>query len=84
MLSNALLDPIEQSIVESTPACNDCGFQPYCGSEPVYHYATQKDIIGHKALSGFCKKNMAIMRRLITLIEDDLEARKILLSWVKI
>ncbi len=84
MLSNALLDPIEQSIAESVPGCNDCGFQPYCGSEPVYHYATQKDSIGHKALSGFCKKNMAIMRRLISLMEDDIEAKKILLNWVRV
>ncbi len=84
MLSEALLNPIEQSIVESVPGCQDCGFQPYCGSDPVYHYATQKDSVGHKALSGFCKKNMAIMRRLISLMEDDAEAKKILLSWVKV
>jgi uncharacterized protein len=84
MLSNALLDPIEQSIAESVPSCNDCGFQPYCGSDPVYHHATQKDVVGHKALSGFCKKNMAIMRRLISLMEDDAVARQVLLSWVKL
>lgn len=63
--------------------CNDCGFQPYCGSDPIYHHATQKDSIGHKALSGFCKKNMAIMRRLICLMEDDPQAKQILLNWAK-
>ncbi len=84
MLSESLLNPIEQSIVESVPACNDCGFQPYCGSDPVYHHATQRDAIGHKALSGFCQKNMAIMRRLISLMEDDLETKKILLSWTQL
>jgi uncharacterized protein len=55
MLSNELLDPLEQSLSESVPICNDCGFQPYCGSEPVYHHATQGDFIGHKAFSGFCQ-----------------------------
>ncbi len=84
MLSSALLDPLEASIAESVPGCHDCGFQPYCGSEPVYHYATQKDPVGHKALSGFCKKNMAIMRRLISLMEDDPAAKKILHSWVRV
>lgn len=84
MLSDALLQPLEQSIAESVPACRDCGFQPYCGSDPLYHHATQKDSVGHKALSGFCKKNMAIMRKLITLLADDPDARKILLDWVRI
>jgi len=34
MLSDALLAPLEQSITESVPGCNDCAFQPYCGSDP--------------------------------------------------
>lgn len=83
MLSDSLLSPLEQSITESSPSCNDCAFQPYCGSDPTYHHATQKDLVGHKALSGFCKRSMAVMRRLITLLEDDPEARKILLSWLR-
>jgi radical SAM protein with 4Fe4S-binding SPASM domain len=84
MLSNALLDPLEASITESVPGCNDCGFQPYCGSDPTYHYATQRDTVGHKALSGFCQRNMAVMRKLVTLLTDDPEARRILMSWVRV
>ncbi len=84
MLSDALLGPLEATITESMPMCNDCGFQNYCGSDPVYHYATQGDIIGNKAFSGFCKKNMTIMRHLIKLLEDDPEARDVLLSWVRV
>ena len=38
---------------------------------------------GHKAKSGFCSKNMKIFRYLFTLLEDDPEARKILLGWVR-
>lgn len=83
MLSDQLLNPLETSLTESVPACHDCGFQPYCGSDPSYHHATQKDSIGHKALSGFCKKNMAITRRLITLMEDNPDACAILLSWLR-
>ena len=83
MLSDALLDTLEQSIAESVPACNDCGFQPYCGSDPVYHYATQGDIVGNKAYSGFCRKNMSMLRHIISLMEDDPEAKRILMSWVR-
>jgi His-Xaa-Ser system radical SAM maturase HxsB len=84
MLSDNLLNALELSITESVPACNDCGFQPYCGSDPTYHHATQKDTIGHKMFSGFCKRNMTVMRKLITLLTDDPEAREILLGWIKI
>lgn len=84
MLSEALLTPLEESMTHSVPNCSDCALQPYCGSEPLYHYATQGDLVGHKALSGFCEKNMAIMKHLIRLIEDDPEAKKILLNWVRI
>lgn len=79
--SDTLLDILEETLLESVPSCSDCGFKPYCGTDPNYHYATQKDIIGNKSNSGFCAKNMAIFRHLITLLEDDVDARKILLSW---
>jgi uncharacterized protein len=84
LLSEPLLNALEESICESVPSCNDCGFQVYCGSDPLYHYSTQRDVVGHKALSGYCQRNMSIMRRLIALMEDDPAARSILLSWVRI
>lgn len=83
ILSDTVLDTLEATLSESLPMCNDCGFLPYCGTEPVYHHATQGDAVGHKATSGFCSKNMKIFRYLFTLLEDDPEARKILLSWVR-
>jgi His-Xaa-Ser system radical SAM maturase HxsB len=83
ILSDTLLNTLESTLSESIPMCADCGFLPYCGTDPVYHYATQGDIVGNKALSGFCSKNMKIFRHIITLLEDDFEARKILLSWVR-
>jgi His-Xaa-Ser system radical SAM maturase HxsB len=83
MLSDTLLDTLELTLSESIPMCADCGFLPYCGTDPVYHYATQGDVVGNKALSGFCSKNMKIFRHVISLLEDDSEARKTLLSWVR-
>jgi radical SAM protein with 4Fe4S-binding SPASM domain len=82
MLSNDdLMDAIESSITVSSPTCTDCAFLPYCGSDPVYHYATQRDTVGNKALSGFCRKNMGIFRHLITLMEEDTDSRRIMQGW---
>lgn len=82
MLSPALLTPLEDSVAESVPMCEECAFLPYCGSDPDYHYATQQDFVGHKALSGFCKKNMGVFRYIIQKLEDSPEDRQILESWV--
>lgn len=83
LLSEALLEPLEQSLTESVPMCTDCAFQPYCGSDPVYHFATQGDFVGNKKLSGFCIKSMEVIRHLISLLENDPESRSVLMSWVR-
>ena len=83
MLSDVLLDTLEYSLAESSPMCHECGFLPYCGTDPVYHYATQHDVVGHKALSGFCNKNMKIFRYIFSLLERDEVTKNILLSWVR-
>jgi uncharacterized protein len=83
MLSPALLNPLEESVAETVPMCEECAFLPYCGSDPDYHYATQHDFVGHKALSGFCKKNMGVFRYLIQKMEDDPAAKKVLESWAR-
>lgn len=82
MLSDALLDPLEQSLAESSPMCSECGLLPYCGSDPVYHHATQRDAVGHKAFSGFCAKNMGILKHIFLKLEDDLEAKDIMMGWL--
>ncbi|MDR3635415.1 MAG: His-Xaa-Ser system radical SAM maturase HxsB [Isosphaeraceae bacterium] len=82
MLSDALVDVLSETMTESVPMCADCGFQPYCGSDPVYHYATQGDVVGFKPSSDFCRKNMAVMRHLVHLLEDDERAASVLKSWL--
>ncbi len=79
--ADALLDPLEASFAASAPMCASCAFEPYCGAEPVYHHATQGDVVGHKAFSSFCSRNMAIFRGLITRMEADPEVRQIFLRW---
>jgi uncharacterized protein len=81
MLSDALLTPIEESFAASAPMCADCAFEPFCGADPVFHHATQGDFVGRKPLSSFCRRNMSIIRRLIVIMRDDEEARRIFTLW---
>ncbi|MCY1046061.1 hypothetical protein OV208_32410 [Corallococcus sp. bb12-1] len=87
----ALLTPetlfahLSDTMLERAPMCSDCAFLPLCGADPVFHRATQGDALGHKAFSAFsafCKKQMAVLRHLITLLEDDPSARETLLGWL--
>jgi His-Xaa-Ser system radical SAM maturase HxsB len=84
MLSEKLLNPLEQSFAASAPGCAWCAFEPYCGSDPVFHHATQGDFVGKKPLSAFCARNMAVFRGLITRMERDEEIRAIFERWANI
>jgi His-Xaa-Ser system radical SAM maturase HxsB len=72
------------SVVESLPGCSDCAFQTYCGSDPVFHYATQGDMVGHRPTSAFCRRNMEIIRHLFSLLAaDDPEIERIFFAWIR-
>lgn len=81
MLSDVLLDAAEESFTISAPMCSECAFEPYCGAEPVYHYATQGDFVGRKPSSGFCKRNTAIFKHLITLMRGAPDIRVMFQRW---
>ncbi|MEO6993962.1 MAG: His-Xaa-Ser system radical SAM maturase HxsB [Lacunisphaera sp.] len=80
-LETPLLDTADRTMTECMPGCSECAFQPWCGSDPVFHHATQGDAIGHRPTSGFCRRNMEVMRHLVSLLEDDPVAAKILRRW---
>ncbi|HRE83584.1 MAG TPA: His-Xaa-Ser system radical SAM maturase HxsB [Opitutaceae bacterium] len=79
----AILDILYRSMSEGTPQCHECAFQPWCGSDPVFHHATQGDFVGHKPTSAFCRRNMEIFRHLVALLEDDPPAARVLRSWLR-
>jgi His-Xaa-Ser system radical SAM maturase HxsB len=81
LLSDALLEPLEQSFALSAPMCTDCAYEPYCGADPVYHYATTGDFVGRKPLSGFCHRNMTIAQLLLDRYEHDPAVQPIFLDW---
>ena len=81
LLSDELLGPIEESFALSAPQCSDCAFEPYCGSDPVFHHATQADAVGHKPTSAFCQRNMGVFEHLLKRYHDDPAAREVFHRW---
>jgi His-Xaa-Ser system radical SAM maturase HxsB len=68
---------------ESLAGCADCALQAYCGADPVYHYATQGDLEGYRPTSGFCLKNMEIIKFLFNLLDKrGAELMPIFSAWI--
>ncbi|BAZ18409.1 radical SAM domain-containing protein (plasmid) [Calothrix sp. NIES-4071] len=80
--SDILIETIYETMLEGVPRCTDCAFIPYCGSDPVYHHATQNDKVGYKLTSDFCHKNMSIIKHIIKLMETQPDIKTILESWL--
>lgn len=71
-------------VAECLAGCSDCVYVPYCGADPVRHYATQRDAYGHRPSSSFCEKNRKIFDFLFEVIANcDKETENILWSWVR-
>lgn len=80
-LSRNLLDALEASFSYSAPMCHDCAYEPYCGADPVFHYATAGDYVGRKPESDFCRRNMAIFQYLIQRMERDGFVKQLFMEW---
>ncbi|HEX7962738.1 MAG TPA: His-Xaa-Ser system radical SAM maturase HxsB, partial [Terriglobales bacterium] len=74
---------VAASCNEALAGCADCVYQPYCGADPVYHYATQGDAFGDRAASGFCKKHMGAFQNLFALLlKEDPSTNEIFWAWM--
>ena len=69
-------------LLEGVPGCSDCAFLPFCGADPVFHHATQGDMVGNKPTSAFCERNMAIIQHIFEILHTDPKRAKILRSWI--
>jgi His-Xaa-Ser system radical SAM maturase HxsB len=77
------LQMFQASCNQALAGCSDCAFQCYCAADPVYHHATQGDMYGNRPTSGFCSRNMEVIKHLFSMIEDnDRETMRVLWSWV--
>ena len=79
--SDALLIPIEESFALSAPMCTDCAYEPFCGADPVRHWALHKDFLAKKPESEFCHLNMEIIKHLICLMESDKYIKQLFYRW---
>ncbi|SEE46655.1 His-Xaa-Ser system radical SAM maturase HxsB [Rhizobiales bacterium GAS191] len=81
VFSDKLIKLVGDSLTQCAPQCTSCAFESHCGSDPVYHHATQGDAVGIKPLSGFCGRQKGIMRLLIDLLEESPDDAAILRRW---
>ena len=81
---NTMQNLAVNGIAETMAGCSDCAYVPYCGADPVRHYATQKDDYGNRPASTFCQKNKAIFDHLFGLWENaDPQLKAIFWSWIR-
>ncbi|MEA2337928.1 MAG: uncharacterized protein QOE82_1935 [Thermoanaerobaculia bacterium] len=74
---------VTASVAESIPGCADCAFLPWCGADPVHHYATTGDLVPRVPASDFHEKNFFIIKHLLSLHERDATTRRTFWSWVR-
>ena len=73
---------VENSCLETMPGCSECAFAPYCGADPIFNWATQSDIVGHRPTSEFCRRQMGLFTYLFDLLrEGDAFTRRLFLAW---
>lgn len=84
LLASSVMDLIlSAGVAEALPGCSDCALVPYCGADPIEHYARQGDPVGHRALSAFCQRNMNLLTHLFGLLRgSDEQSQRVLLSWI--
>ena len=71
-------------VAETLPGCVDCPYVPFCGADPIRHYATQKDVVGNRPSSSFCKKYKRIFDYLfLRLQKNEPDFEDILWSWIR-
>jgi uncharacterized protein len=79
--SPALLDSLEESFSGSAPMCTDCAHEPYCGSDPVWHYAMFGNYLGRKTESEFCARHTSIFEGILTRMRSDNFTRNLFHDW---
>ncbi|MFE3754515.1 His-Xaa-Ser system radical SAM maturase HxsB [Nocardia tengchongensis] len=81
VLSDTLVSAVAESLTQTAPQCSTCVFEPNCGADPVYHHATQGDLLGIKPLSEFCERQKGVITHLFELLEHSPEDAAVLRMW---
>jgi His-Xaa-Ser system radical SAM maturase HxsB len=74
---------VSKSCVECLPACSSCAYRSYCGADPIRNYLETGDVVGKRARSPFCERQLVIFDFLFDKIrraeKDDLD---VFWSWI--
>lgn len=81
VLSEKLTSLVGASLSQCAPECHDCVFENHCGSDPVYHHATQGDVVGIKPLSGFCQRQKSVLTTVLDILHSDTADAAVLKNW---
>lgn len=80
--SPAMQRILAAGVAEALPTCADCTYVPFCGADPIDHFARQGDTIGHRPTSDFCRKQMGLFDLLLERWETGSGSdRQILEGW---
>ncbi|HZQ68115.1 MAG TPA: His-Xaa-Ser system radical SAM maturase HxsB [Terriglobales bacterium] len=81
---DAFLNLAAAACNQALPGCSDCALQTFCGADPVFHHATQGNVIGHRPTSEFCERNTEVMKHLLGLVSaGDRELMRIFMAWIQ-
>ena len=75
---------LHDACVETLPQCAYCAFAPYCGADPVRNHSEQGSMVGFRPTNEGCRKNMAIIRYILTLLKlNNPEINRVFWSWIR-
>ena len=71
------------SCLETIPGCQECVYNPYCGTCPIYNYVQEGSIFALMPANYKCKINKGIMDFLFNKINDNNEkVMKVFQLWI--
>src|SRR5262249_14693091 len=74
---------LRHGVAETLPVCRDCAFVPYCGADPINHWAHHRVLSGDAPEANFCARQMYLFNYLFKALHDaPNDAMRVLLSWV--
>lgn len=75
-------DILASSFSECSPHCEQCAYQPFCGSDPIHHLYTQGDFVGFKTDSTFCRYSMFMFDLLVRKISGGKITPGLVQKWM--
>ncbi|TBW49535.1 His-Xaa-Ser system radical SAM maturase HxsB [Marinobacter halodurans] len=72
---------LKESLNAVHPGCEQCAYQPFCGTDPCQGISEQGEPVGDKSRSAFCQYHKRMFSYLIDRYYRDPEARSVMESW---